>query len=90
MLLDRQAFSGRGSKGPGESMDVTDMLSNSGVPGSRYGLVVLMKVTAWSVRGSSGANSADLHTILWDVHPDGIVFKRVLVSVESLERIFVP
>lgn len=35
----------RGWKGAGESIDVTDMVSRSGVTGSRYGFVVLMKVT---------------------------------------------
>ena len=45
LLLVRHAFNARGSNGPGESKEVTDMLSNSGVPGSRYGLVVLMNVT---------------------------------------------
>lgn len=37
--------------GAGESIDVTDMVSRSGVTGSRYGFVVLMKVTAAGVRG---------------------------------------
>lgn len=38
--------SGRGSKGGGESMEMADMVSKSGVPGSRYGFVVFMKVTS--------------------------------------------
>lgn len=40
----------RGSKGAGESIEVADMVSKSGVQGSRYGLVVLMKVTIEHVR----------------------------------------
>ena len=36
----------RVSKGAGESIEVADMVSNSGVSGSRYGFVVLMNVTA--------------------------------------------
>lgn len=43
MLMDR------GWKGAGESIDVTDMVSRSGVTGSRYGFVVLMKVTVGCV-----------------------------------------
>jgi len=39
----------RGSKGAGEFMEVTETLSNSGVGGSKYGFVVLMKVTAQGV-----------------------------------------
>lgn len=42
----------RGWKGAGESIDATDMASRSGVAGSRYGFVVLMKVTVVSVRRS--------------------------------------
>ena len=40
----------RGWSGAGESIDATDMASRSGVAGSRYGFVVLMKVTVVSVR----------------------------------------
>jgi hypothetical protein len=35
----------RNSKGAGESIDEQDMVSKSGVSGSRYGFVVLMKET---------------------------------------------
>ena len=35
----------RGSKGAGESIEVADMVSRSGVRGSKYGFVVLRKVT---------------------------------------------
>jgi hypothetical protein len=35
----------RGSKGAAESIEATEMVSNSGVSGSRYGFVVLIKVT---------------------------------------------
>jgi hypothetical protein len=45
-LLGRHDASGRGSKGAGESMELADMVSKSGVHGSRYGFVVLMKVTS--------------------------------------------
>jgi hypothetical protein len=37
---------GRGWKGAGESMEATDIVSSSGVAGSRYGFVVLIKVTS--------------------------------------------
>jgi hypothetical protein len=40
----------RGLNSPGESTEVVDMASKSGVPGSRYGFVVLMKVTGECVR----------------------------------------
>lgn len=40
----------RGWKGAGESIDPTDMVSKSGVAGSRYGFVVLIKVTVGFVR----------------------------------------
>ena len=36
---------GREWKGAGESIEATDIVSSSGVAGSRYGFVVLMKVT---------------------------------------------
>ena len=36
----------RCSKGAGESIEVADMVSHSGVSGSRYGFVVLINVTA--------------------------------------------
>lgn len=35
----------RASNGPGDSTEAVEMLSKSGVPGSRYGLVVLINVT---------------------------------------------
>jgi hypothetical protein len=46
LLEGRHDASGRGSKGAGESMELADMVSKSGVQGSRYGFVVLMKVTS--------------------------------------------
>lgn len=74
----------RVSKGPGDSMEAVDIVSKSGVPGSRYGLVVLMKVT--------GKALAKLHglcktrpTMLGDIHPNGILIKCVLVGVEALQ-----
>jgi hypothetical protein len=39
-------LTGRGWKGAGESMEAIDIVSSSGVAGSRYGFVVLMKVTS--------------------------------------------
>ena len=79
----------RASNGPGESMEAVDIVSKSGVPGSRYGLVVLMKVT--------GKVLAELHglcekgpTMLGNVHPDGILIECVLVCVEAFQRVLVP
>lgn len=45
VLCVRHEPNERASNGPGDSMEAVDMLSKSGVPGSRYGLVVLMNVT---------------------------------------------
>lgn len=39
-----------GWKGAGESIDATDIVSRSGVAGSRYGFVVLMNVTVDDIR----------------------------------------
>lgn len=94
----------RASKGPGDSMEAVDMLSKSGVPGSRYGLVVLMNVTVRRVskwlRKKASIHAcmylcmyACMHgnrlTIFGNVHPDGIVVKGVFVGVEALERVLV-
>jgi hypothetical protein len=35
----------RASNGPGDSIEVANIVSKSGVPGSRYGSVVLIKIT---------------------------------------------
>jgi hypothetical protein len=45
LLEVRHVGSGQGSKGAGESIELVDIVSKSGVHGSRYGFVVLMKVT---------------------------------------------
>jgi hypothetical protein len=50
LLWVRHELNNRGSDSPGESTEVVDMVSKSGVPGSRYGFVVLMKVTGECVR----------------------------------------
>jgi hypothetical protein len=47
----------RGWKGAGESIDVTDIVSRSGVTGSRYGFVVLMKVTFLGISNQIASSS---------------------------------
>jgi hypothetical protein len=49
LLCVRHEGKERVSNGPGESIEAVDMVSNSGVPGSRYGFVVLMKVTCLGI-----------------------------------------
>jgi hypothetical protein len=48
---------GRGWKGAGESMEATDIVSSSGVAGSRYGFVVLMKVTCLGMSSQTVSSS---------------------------------
>jgi hypothetical protein len=50
LLCVRHEHNERGSISAGESIEVVDMVSKSGVPGSRYGFVVLMKVTRRCLR----------------------------------------
>jgi hypothetical protein len=45
VLEVRHVARGQGSKGAGESIELADIVSKSGVHGSRYGFVVLIKVT---------------------------------------------
>jgi hypothetical protein len=44
LLCVRHEGRERASNGPGESVEAVDIVSKSGVPGSKYGLVVLMNV----------------------------------------------
>jgi hypothetical protein len=55
LLCVRHEHNGRSSKSPGESIEAVDIVSNSGVPGSRYGFVVLMKVTKGCLREFLGS-----------------------------------
>mgnify|MGYP004502083407 CR=1 FL=1 len=81
----------RGWKGAGESIDATDMVSRSGVTGSRYGFVVLMNVTVESVREERAISRRwKPPTVLWNVQPDGIILECVLVGIEPLQRVLVP
>jgi hypothetical protein len=49
LLCVRHEGNERFSNGPGDSIEAVDNESKSGVPGSRYGLVVLMKVTCLGI-----------------------------------------
>jgi hypothetical protein len=55
LLCVRHEHNERCSKSPGESIEVVDIVSKSGVPGSRYGFVVLMKVTRGCLREFHGS-----------------------------------
>ena len=57
----------RGWKGAGESIDVVDIVSKSGVTGSRYGFVVLMNVTVDGVKWGRGLLQWKQPTIPWDL-----------------------
>ena len=67
----------------GESIEVGDKVSKSGVPGSRYGFVVLMKVTTHGVSAVSTYEARKKLTIPGDVHPHSILAECVLVGVEA-------
>jgi hypothetical protein len=82
LLWVRHEASERASKGPGESIDIVDMVSKSGVPGSRYGLVVLMKVTRHGLRRVMKDETERL-TMLRNVHPDGVFFECVFVCIKA-------
>ena len=58
VLCVRHEPNERASNGPGDSMEAVDMLSKSGVTGSRYRLVVLMNVTClgMSIQMASSSN----------------------------------
>jgi hypothetical protein len=76
-------------KGAGESMEATDIVSSSGVAGSRYGFVVLIKVTRGHVRQRRGGKTRAKLTMPGDVEPDCIIIECVLVGVEALERVLI-
>jgi hypothetical protein len=88
LLCVRHEGRERASKGPGESVEAVDIVSKSGVPGSKYGLVVLMNVTGKALAELQGLNERG-PTMLGDIHPDGIFIEGVLVCVEALQRILV-
>lgn len=69
------------------------MVSKSGVSGSRYGFVVLIKETTQqasdvSGRGIQGMQQKGL-TLLRNFKPHGIVVKCVLVRVESFQVVII-
>jgi hypothetical protein len=88
LLCVRHEGKERVSNGPGDSIEAVDIVSKSGVPGSRYGLVVLMKVT-WTVLAKLHGLHEKGPTMLGDVHPDGVLIKCVFVCVEAFQRILV-
>lgn len=61
VLEVRHVGRGRDSKGAGESMEPADMVSKSGVHGSRYGFVVFMKVTRQCEYRNSRAQDGTYH-----------------------------
>lgn len=69
---------------------MTDMVSRSGVAGSRYGFVVLMKVTVTGVREEGVIKQRKQRTSPWNVQPDSIIFKGVFVGIEALQGILIP
>jgi hypothetical protein len=58
LLCVRHELNKRGSKSADESIEVVEMVSKSGVPGSRYGFVVLMKVTRGCLRNFLRSDAA--------------------------------
>jgi hypothetical protein len=88
VLEVRHVGRGRDSKGAGESMEPADMVSKSGVHGSRYGFVVFMKVTR-QCKSTATVEHKMERTISWDVHPDSIIVEGVLVRIEALQRMLI-
>lgn len=88
LLVERQEEIGHGSKGAGEPVEAFERVSNSGVHGSRYGFVVLMKVTG-DRQLCEGLIEA-MYTISGDVHPYCVIIECVLVGIEAFQGVLIP
>jgi hypothetical protein len=72
----RHVAAGQGSKGAGESMELADIVSKSGVQGSKYGFVVLMKVTETGKPRINGVPRFD------------IPFRGISIQMVSSSKVF--